>query len=614
MKASEIAGGNPTNELCQIVYGYRGRDCRSNLYFLPTGEMVYFIAAVVVLYNVEEQSQRHYLGHTDDVKCLAIHPNKMLVATGQCAGHDRKDAKVKKAPHIRIWNSVSLNTVATIGMNEFEKSICCLTFSKVDGGALLCAIDESMDHTITVWDWQKKERGAKLTENKCSVDTVIAAEFHPLDRHCIVTCGKSHIAFWILDQNGTLYKRMGIFENRDKPKYVTCLAFTQDGDTLSGDSNGNIIVWGRGTNTIMKLIRGVHDSTIFSICALKDGVIITGGGKDGKLVLLNSEYLPVDEGYIGEQFGGVRQISESRGSQLLVGTTKNCILIGSFQVGFSPVINGHTEEIWACATHPNLPQFLTAGFDGIVHLWDSLAHSLVWTKDISEPIQCIRFSPDGSIVIVGLCNGKWCVLDCGRREILCSYQDGSEPIQDCKFSPDKTTLALGSRDNTIYIYQASPDFTNYHKVGRCVGHSSFITHIDWSSDSQYLRSNSGDYELLYWQASICRQITQTSSMKDTDWATNDCTITFNTLGIWQDGMDGTDINNCARSNSSKLLVTGDDFGKLKLYTYPVIHPKSLFHTAGGHSSHVTNVEFLNDDSRILSVGGKDTSVMQWKIC
>ena len=50
------------------VYGYRGRDCRSNLYFLPTGEMVYFVAATVVLYNVEEQAQRHYLGHTDDVK------------------------------------------------------------------------------------------------------------------------------------------------------------------------------------------------------------------------------------------------------------------------------------------------------------------------------------------------------------------------------------------------------------------------------------------------------------------------------------------------------------------------------------------------------------------
>ena len=50
------------------VYGYRGRDARSNLYLLPTGEMVYFVAAVVVLFNAEEHSQRHYLGHTEDIK------------------------------------------------------------------------------------------------------------------------------------------------------------------------------------------------------------------------------------------------------------------------------------------------------------------------------------------------------------------------------------------------------------------------------------------------------------------------------------------------------------------------------------------------------------------
>ena len=49
-------------------YGYNGHKGRSNLYLLPTGEIIYFIAEVVVLYNVEEQMQRHYLGHTDDVK------------------------------------------------------------------------------------------------------------------------------------------------------------------------------------------------------------------------------------------------------------------------------------------------------------------------------------------------------------------------------------------------------------------------------------------------------------------------------------------------------------------------------------------------------------------
>lgn len=93
---------------------------------------------------------------------LAIHPNKLLVATGQCAGHDRRDAR----PHIRIWDSVSLHTQAIIGMNDFNGSVCCLSFSKADGGALLLAIDESPDHNISVWDWQKGDHGYKITETK----------------------------------------------------------------------------------------------------------------------------------------------------------------------------------------------------------------------------------------------------------------------------------------------------------------------------------------------------------------------------------------------------------------------------------------------------------------
>ena len=35
---------------------------------LTRAEIVYFVAAVVVLFNAEEHSQRHYLGHTEDIK------------------------------------------------------------------------------------------------------------------------------------------------------------------------------------------------------------------------------------------------------------------------------------------------------------------------------------------------------------------------------------------------------------------------------------------------------------------------------------------------------------------------------------------------------------------
>ena len=38
--------------------------------------------------------------------------------------------------------------------------------------------------------------GQKLTETKCSSETVVAAEFHPLEGHTIVTVGKGFVNFW----------------------------------------------------------------------------------------------------------------------------------------------------------------------------------------------------------------------------------------------------------------------------------------------------------------------------------------------------------------------------------------------------------------------------------
>lgn len=51
-----------------------------------------------------------------------------------------------------------------------------------------------------------------------------------------------------------------------------------------------------------------------------------------------------------------------------------------------------------------------------------------------------------------------------------------------------------------------------HDAGKCHGHTSFITHLDWSNDSGYLRSNSGDYELLYWEAATGKQFTDVSTL------------------------------------------------------------------------------------------------------
>uniref|UniRef100_A0A8C2JPJ2 EMAP like 2 n=1 Tax=Cyprinus carpio TaxID=7962 RepID=A0A8C2JPJ2_CYPCA len=586
----------------QWVYGYRGRDCRSNLYLLPTGEIVYFNASVVVLYNVEEQQQRHYLGHNDDVKCLAIHPDMVTIATGQVAGTS-KDGKALQ-PHVRVWDSVSLNTLHVIGAGVVDRAVTCVAFSKSNGGAHLCAVDDANDHILSVWDWQKEKQ---LAEVKCSNDSVLGAVFHPMEANLIVTCGKSHINFWTMEGN-TLTKRQGLFEKHEKPKYVLCVAFAENGDAITGDSSGNIYIWAKGGNRISQVVSGAHEGGIFSLCVLKDGTLVSGGGKDRRVLLWDHDYRKKSE---IEAFGPVRTLAEGKQDELFVGTTRNSVLRGSFSGSLTPIVQGHTDELWGLDVHPSTEQFVTCGQDKQVYLWDTSSHLPLWSKAIEDPGRAVGFHPSGTVLAVGTMTGRWLVLDTDTRDLVFMHTDGNEIISVVKYSPDGAYLAVASHDNFVYIYSVTENGRKYSRVGKCTGHSSFVTHLDWSTDSHFIVTNSGDYEILFWEASSGKHITSADAVRNLEWATSTCVLGFSVFGIWPEGADGTDINAVCRSHDNKLLASADDFGKVHLFSNPCSQPRASSHIYGGHSSHVTNVAFLHDDSHLLSTGGKDTSILQW---
>lgn len=35
-------------------------------------------------------------------------------------------------------------------------------------------------------------------------------------------------------------------QKQEKPKFVLCVTFAENGDAITGDSSGNILVWGKG--------------------------------------------------------------------------------------------------------------------------------------------------------------------------------------------------------------------------------------------------------------------------------------------------------------------------------------------------------------------------------
>ncbi|NXH15048.1 EMAL1 protein, partial [Bucco capensis] len=582
------------------VYGYRGRDCRSNLYLLPTGETVYFIASVVVLFNVEEQLQRHYTGHNDDVKCLAVHPDRITIATGQVAGTS-KDGK-QLPPHVRVWDSVTLNTLHVIGMGFFDRAVTCIAFSKSVKSLFMLFYFLNFNTSFFF-----------LFPSKCSNEAVFAADFHPTDTNIIVTCGKSHLYFWTLEGN-SLIKKQGLFEKQEKPKFVLCVTFSENGDTITGDSSGNILVWGKGTNRISHAVQGAHEGGIFALCMLRDGTLVSGGGKDRKLIAWNGNYQKLHKTeVIPEQFGPIRTVAEGKGDVVLIGTTRNFVLQGTLSGDFFPITQGHTDELWGLAVHSSKPQFFTCGHDKHITLWDATTHRPIWNKIIEDPAQSSGFHPSASVVAVGTLTGRWFVFDTETKDLVTVHTDGNEQLSVMRYSPDGNFLAIGSHDNCIYIYGVSENGRKYTRIGKCSGHSSFITHLDWSVNSQYLVSNSGDYEILYWIPSACKQVVSVETTRDLEWATYTCTLGFHVFGVWPEGSDGTDINAVCRSHGRKLLSTGDDFGKVHLFSYPCSQFRAPSHVYGGHSSHVTNVDFLCEDTHLISTGGKDTSIMQWRV-
>nr|XP_029525577.1 echinoderm microtubule-associated protein-like 4 isoform X3 [Oncorhynchus nerka] len=601
------------------VYGYRGKDCRANVYLLPTGESVYFIASVVVLFNYEERTQRHYLGHTDSVKCLAVHPDKIRIATGQIAGVDKDGRPLQ--PHVRVWDSVSLSTLQVIGLGTFERGVGSLAFSKADSGTHLAVIDDCNDHMLTVWDWQKK---SKIAEIKSTNEVVLVVEFHPTDANTIVTCGKSHIFFWTW-AGTSLARKQGIFGKYEKPKFVQCLAFLNNGDILTGDSGGIMLIWsrstvepspGKGPKGAYQISRQIkaHDGSVFTLCQMRNGTLLTGGGKDHKIILWDHDLNPERDIEVPDQYGTIRAVAEGKGEQFLVGTSRNFILRGTFNDGFQVEVQGHTDELWGLASHPFKDLFLTCAQDRQVCLWNSVDHSLEWTRLLDEHGHCADFHPSGAVVAIGTHSGKWYALDAETRDLVAIHTDGNEQLSVMRFSVDGTLLAVGSHDNFIYLHTVSEKGRKYTRCGKCIGHSSYITHLDWSPDNKFIMSNSGDYEILYWDIpNGCKYIRNRSECKDIDWTTYTCVLGYHVFGVWPEGSDGTDINALIRSHNRKVIALADDFCKVHLFQYPCARPKAPSHKYSAHSSHVTNVTFMHNDSHLVSTGGKDTSVMQWRL-
>uniref|UniRef100_H2YU32 Uncharacterized protein n=1 Tax=Ciona savignyi TaxID=51511 RepID=H2YU32_CIOSA len=405
--------------------------------------------------------------------------------------------------------------------------------------------------------------------------------FDPNNHERVVTVGVKHIKFW---------------------QHVGEFVYIWEGNNLSRTQKA-------------------HDGACFAIHALDKGFVT--GGKDGVVCLWDDNFerclksyaittsnLAEDcTGRLVEENPTVRAINLGHG-KIVIGTKNSEILEIDKSGPITIIMQGHGEgEAWGLAFHPSKEECASVSNDRTLRTWCTTVgqQRMIASRKLAIGGQCCAYSPDGNAIAVGCNNGSFMVVNATTLENLVEFHHRKEAISDIRFSPDMGKyLAVASHDNFVDIYNV----LNSKRVGICKGASSYITHIDWDARGKLLCVNSGAKELLYFEAPRGKR--QTISSDDAiEWNSWTGVLGKQCEGIWPSYSDVTDVNATSLSKSKKLLATGDDFGFVKLFTFPVKGKHGKFKKYVGHSAHVTNVRWSHDSSQLCSLGGADTALFLW---
>jgi WD40 repeat protein/Ca2+-binding EF-hand superfamily protein len=595
----------------EYVHGYRCHDTRNNLRYAENGDIVYHSAAVGIVMNKEERTQKFFFDHIDDITSLAIHPNKRLVATGEIGPY----------PLIAIWDTETME--CKVRMNgPLQKGINHLAFSK--DGRYLIATAADDDHNVAIYDWEKgsavqntnikarqkaQQATPTLAWGKGTRANILGACFNQGGDTIALVCVKE--VNFCTYAGGKLTVKKGTGLRGNDMTTIMCGAYI--GNTLvAGSFNGSLALFNGSSFT--KSVKA-HASAINCIYARDNNTGFLTGGNDGMIFIWDSKFtisqkLSILGTAINSLNPKVRSICEDGNGNYLVGTRGGEIV--EFQ-GESPVVisRGHFDmELWGLAVHPSREKYYTVGQDKMLALWDIATRDIEKFVTIPQPGEVMTISSDGKYIAIGCKNGEMYVYDGNTLQQKTIKKDRKDPISEIKFSPNNKYLAIGCVDFLIFIYDVSKNFTLVKKLK---GHVSRVTHMDWSEDSETIQSNSTSYDLLYHNVQGGVQVPGgASAYKDEKWYSWTCVIGWPVQGIWPPCASGDDINAVDRDKSCSVLATADDFGKVKLFKYPCPIEKSGFNKYVGHSSHVTCVRFTTSNKYLISTGGNDKSIFQWK--
>jgi len=586
--------GNPSNPKHSVAFSPDG------LIIASGGEN-----GVIVLWNANSSKLfRTMRGHSGNINSVAFSP---IGGTLASAGDDGM---------IKVWNATNGSLIRTI--KGHSSPVECVVFSP-DGRFLASAGD---DCTIKLWN---ATNGLLIKTFKGHTGNVWGISFSP---DCLILASASDdrtVRLWNAS-NGSLIRTLVGHTN-----HVVRAKFSPDGHTIASASRDRTVrLWDAFNGTLIGTLQ--YDYPINDIAFSPNGFLLVSVCDDRTFRL----WYP-SNGTVFETRNGVPFDEE----------------------------DGHTNYVKCVAFSPDGRSFATGSDDSSVKLWKFNEESglnrpsVVSALNASEPtgggvrmegtmegepndVEGVAFSPDGRIIATASDDGTARLWDASNGSLIKMLvsdpvyveefdelnisKSHSNFVESVSFSPDGRTLATGSDDGTIRLWDISKG-----SLTRTINaHLNDVEGVAFSLDGRIIATASDDGTVKQWNAAsgaFIRALEGNSTHEQSDhmefvaFSPDGHTIAAVSEGgvarLWDAAtgsliriMEGNyTINIVAFSPDGSMIASGSDDGAARLWN---ASDRSLIRTLEASSTDVESVAF-SPDGRTLAAGADDGNVTQWDL-
>ena len=245
-------------------------------------------------------------------------------------------------------------------------------------------------------------------------------------------------------------------------------------------------------------------------------------------------------------------------------------------------------------------------------------------------------------------------------------------VLGARFSPEGSMLALASADGCVHVYAQAAGggrgwAAGWRRVAQCVGHAGAVHQLDWSQEAMalapstnepegrrqaevagecwLLRSCSDAAELMHWEllceretarngtqlgavtSARARCVRQAAAVRDVPWSSDSVGFAWATLALapTPDAAAPPGGHHAAhhaapllpppavhRSHDGHVLAAAHAHGGVALWRWPANRPGAACKRYLGHAAPPSSVAFTHDDSLLLTAGGSDLTLLQWR--